>query len=203
MNMEQLTALFADKTTTKATLVESFNQYQAHIEIEQATEQPSNLEQFEEAKAEALTAVDGVEMLAKDDIAQLAEEFSKEQWKVVNSALADLGKIVGFDHNKLALIDPRGRPVGIASNFARELFELALDDQIELDRGKECSFSPARKTHAKDFCQFMRGVLNYWQSTMPSVRKQWEEATRSRGAKTESVRALSKITQTNIRTKIG
>jgi len=178
------------------------NLIQKVIEIE--TAKPTDLaKEFADAKQKLVDDVDGVTLLIdKEALADLTKEYSTKAWKDVNSALATLGKIADFNPHKIAMIDTNGRPLGRIANFCRELFENGLDDQMEIDRGKQCSFSQKEKSVAKDFTQFVRGVLNYWQNTSAEVRTQWEEATRARGAKTESVKALSKITSTNVRTTI-
>jgi|GEM_PF-4221571 len=195
MTLETTTAKDLAKLT-KTKLIERV------LEVETAP--PANLaEQFAEAKQMLIDSVDGnASLVDKEALADLTADFSRQAWKEVNNALATLGKIADFNPHKIAMIDTNGRPLGKIANFCRELFENGLDDQMEIDRGKQCQFSAKEKSLAKDFCQLVRGVLNYWQNTLPEVRTQWEEATRARGAKTESVKALSKITSTNVRTTI-
>ena len=195
MTLETITAKDLAKLTKKELI-------QRVTEVETAP--PANLaEQFAEAKQKIIDDVDGVELLVdKEAIAEVTADYTAQAWKDVNNALATLGKIADFNPQKIAMIDTNGRPIGRISNFCRELFENGLDDQMEIDRGKQCQFSPKEKSLAKDFTQLVRGILNFWQNTLPEVRTQWEEATRARGAKTESVKALSKITSTNVRTSI-
>jgi hypothetical protein len=138
MNIEQLSAIFADNKTTKKVLVESFNQYQAHIEIET----PTATQLAEEMKAEqAQVDIDKKHFshiekeILKDDI---LEKFVTLGWKQVDESMTRLCEITGYDPKEIAMLLPNGNYLGNIANFARKvavkLFErcqLIIDKEIE------------------------------------------------------------------------